>query len=91
MEEFTDFCDNTLKDTEYAIKTGTGRIADLRATIEETSAEIGAAGTEMEELGSNSAQKGTEIAEAKKVRASQHTDFENNEKEVLTSIDELSR
>merc|ERR1719456_1895055 len=91
MEEFTGFCDNTLKDTEYAIKTATGQIADLKATIEQTGSEIEAAGAEVEELGSNAAQKGAEIAEAKKVRASQHADFESNEAEVLTSIDELSR
>merc|ERR550514_2227416 len=80
MEEFTDFCDNTLKDTDYAIKTATGQIADLKATIEQTGAEIEAAGAEIEELGSNAAQKGAEIAEAKKVQAAQHADFESNEK-----------
>merc|ERR1719456_712873 len=57
MEEFTDFCDNTLKDTEYAIKTATGQIADLKATIEQTGSEIEASSSEIEEIGSKLAQK----------------------------------
>merc|ERR1719456_1968415 len=91
MEEFSDFCDNTLKDTEYAIKTATGQIAELKATIEETSAVIDGAATEVEDLSSKAAQKGAEIAEAKKVRAAQHEDFQGNEQELLTSVDELTR
>merc|ERR1719498_1520891 len=64
MDEFMDFCDNTLKDTDYAIKTATGQIADLKATIEQTSAQIDAYGTQIEDLGSKSASKGAELAES---------------------------
>jgi len=91
MEEFTDFCDNTLKDTDYAIKTATGEIADLKASIEQASAEIDASSSEIEEIGSKLAQKGSEIADAKKVRAAGNADFRANEKELQGTIDEVTR
>merc|ERR1719313_3252338 len=91
MEEYTEFCDDELKDKGYAIETAGRSIADLDATVESSTAQIGQLEDEIATLGTTIAAKSSELAEATKVRGAGNTDFVAAEKELLKSIDELGR
>jgi chromosome segregation ATPase len=91
MEEYTTFCDDELKDKGYAIETAGRAIADLTATVEASTANIGELSDEIATLGTTGAAKSKELADATKVRAAGNADFEAAEKELVKSIDELSR
>jgi len=91
MEEYTAFCDDELKDKGYAIETAGRSILDLSASIEYATAQVGKLADEIATLGSTNAAKSSELAEATKVRAAGNADFEAAEKELVKSVDELSR
>merc|ERR1719310_2496027 len=91
MEEYSAFCDDELKDKGYAIETAGRSIADLDATVESSTAQIGKLEDEIATLGTTIAAKSSELAEATKVRKAGNEDFAAAEKELLKSIDELGR
>merc|ERR1719230_1071039 len=91
MEEYTTFCDDELKDKGYAIETAGRTIGDLTATIDSSTANVGELTDEIATLGTTIAAKSKELADATKVREGQKADFEAAEKELVKSIDELSR
>jgi hypothetical protein len=91
MEEYTAFCDDELKDKGYAIETAGRTIGDLTATIDSSTANIGELSDEIATLGTTNAAKSKELADATKVREGQAADFGAAEKELVKSIDELSR
>merc|ERR1719261_671842 len=66
-------------------------IEDLTATIDSSTANVGELTDEIATLGTTNAAKSKELAEAVKVREGQKADFEAAEKELVKSIDELSR
>merc|ERR1719420_2486508 len=66
MEEYTNFCDDELKDKGYAIETAGRSIADLSATVEDASAQIMELTDEISTLGTTIAAKSKELADATK-------------------------
>merc|ERR1719161_1706556 len=91
MEEYTAFCDDELKDKGYAIETAGRAIGDLTATVESSTANIAELSDEIATLGTTNAAKSKELADATKVREAGNADFTAAEKELVKSIDELSR
>jgi len=91
MTEYTTFCDDELKDKGYAIETAGRSIGDLTATVDSSTANIGQLADEIATLGTSNAAKSAELGKATKVRATQQGDFKAAEKELVKSIDELSR
>jgi len=91
MEEYTQFCDNELKDKAYAIQTATRTIEDLSATVQDSDATITVKASEIVDLGTLIAAKESELAKATSVREGEHKDFGASEKELVKSIDQLSR
>jgi len=91
MEEYTAFCDDELKDKGYAIETAARAIGDLSATKENAAALITELTDEIATLGTTIAEKSSELAKATEVRKGQTSDFEAAEKELVKSVDELSR
>merc|ERR1719238_1838052 len=91
MEEYLSFCDDGLKDKGYAIETAGRSIEELSATIEDAKAQITELGDEISTLGTTLAAKDKELMEVTKSREAQHEDFVAAEKELVTSIDQLSR
>jgi len=91
MAEFSDFCDKELADINYAIETAAGQITDFNAGIEDAQAQISALGTVVAESSSKIAAKETELSDAQKVRDAGNRDFQDNERELSNSIDELTR
>jgi len=91
MEEYTAFCDDELKDKGYAIETAARAIGDLSATKENAAALITELTDEIATLGTTIAEKSSELAKATEVRKGQNADFQAAEKELVRSVDELSR
>jgi len=91
MEEYTTFCDDTMKDKAYAIKTAESQIADLNADVEDATASIAELEDEIASLGTEIAGKDKELYEATTVRKTAHEAFVASEKEMLGSVDELMR
>jgi len=91
MEEYTAFCDDTIKDKAYAIKTAESQSVDLDADIEDATASIAELEDEIASLGNEIAGKEKELQEAMTVRKTAHEAFVASEKEMLASVDELMR
>jgi len=91
MEEYTVFCDDELKAKGYAIETSTREIAELEATIADSTATIAAMSDEVATLGTEAAMKQKELYEATQVRKSGSADFAAAEAELVKSVDECSR
>ena len=91
MEEYSEWCETEQSDNTYAIKTATSKIADLSAAMADGEAQASAFATQISELGSTIASKETELAEAADMRKTDRANFESTEKELLDTVDELSR
>merc|ERR550514_970305 len=91
MTEYLEYCDFEAKDTQFAITTGTREIADQEAVITDCSAKVEGYESEISSLSSEIASKETEVTEAKEIRAEERKDFMGAERDILTTIDELSR
>jgi len=91
MEKYTTFCDDELKDKGYAIETATTKIGDLGAAIADAQATIAETADEVSTLGSVIAGKNKELYDAGVVRKDGNADFVAAEKELVTTIDQLSR
>merc|ERR1719161_2396842 len=66
-------------------------IEDLTATIDSSTANVGELTDEIATLGTTIAEKSSELAKATEVRKGQTSDFKAAEKELVKSVDELSR
>jgi len=91
MKEYTAYCDDEAKDKGYAIKTATGAIEELKATIESSTATVATCDDEISTLGTVIAGKEKELSEAKAVRKEEHDNFVASEKELVETIDQLGR
>merc|ERR1719463_469580 len=91
MEEYTTFCDDELKDKGYAIETAASKIGDLEAVIADAQATIAETADEIATLGTVLAGKNKELYEAGVVRKEGNADFVAAEKELVTTVDQLSR
>jgi len=91
MEEYSAFCDDEATTKGYQIKDSTRHIADLGATIEDSKATITQAETEIVALGAELANKDKELAAANSVRSEEHATFQATEKELVNTVDSMSR
>jgi len=91
MEEYSTYCDDTLKDKAYAIETAGSEINDFMATIEDSKATVATTSDEIATLGSVMAAKNKELYEAGEVRKAGNADFTAAEKELVESVDQLAR
>jgi chromosome segregation ATPase len=91
MAEYTEFCDKESSDKGYAIKTATSKIEDLTATIEKCTSKIPAYEDQIATLGTDVASKQKQLYEATELRSKEKADFDAQEKELVTAIDQLDR
>jgi len=91
METYTAFCDDELKDKAYAIETAGSKLNDLSAVVEDSRATIAEMEDESTTLGTVMAGKEKELYTATTERAASHDDFVAAEKEMVASIDQLTR
>merc|ERR1719460_3198199 len=91
MSEYTEYCDNEMSAKGYAIETASRKIEDLTAAIEDGEAKIVSYKDEITTLASEEAAKNGQLATATAERKSDKAEFEASEKELLTSLDQLTR
>merc|ERR1719262_836268 len=91
MNDYTAWCDQETGDKTFAIKSATSKINDVNAVITDTTAQIASHETDITQFGSEIAEKEQELADAANVRKSDRANFEAAEKEVMNTIDELTR
>jgi hypothetical protein len=91
MEEYSTFCDDESTAKGFAIKTAADDIEGYKAVIEETTGSISQLGAAIEAAGSEAAAKTSELNSATKIRGNENADFVAAEKELVDSVDALSR
>merc|ERR1719265_2914903 len=91
MTEYADFCDKESSEKGYNIKTAVSKIEDLKAIVEENTLKIPGLEDEVSTLGTEIADKQSDLTEAKKVRDAERADFVAIEKDLATSIEQLGK
>merc|ERR1719428_416037 len=89
MAEYTQWCDDTITELSYGIKSAKTKIADLSATIEDNGAQITALDEELAELGNEIAARTSEVEEANAIREKEHNTFLKAEEEQTAAVSEL--
>lgn len=90
-ETFAEWCEDQAKDRQFEIKTGKAQAADLRATIEKTSAEIEADNSRIGDLTQAIAANEADLKKAADIRAKEHGTFKKEENEMVETVDTLRR
>lgn len=89
--EFSEWCEDTSKDTMYEIKTGKGNVADLKATIEKESANIAVQESSIDDLAGQIATDEADLKAATEIREKEASAFSSEEKDLVETIDTLER
>jgi len=89
--EYVEWCDDTSKNTEYAIDTATKQKAKLEAQIGELTSEIQVAGSKIDDLASSVATATKDADNAALIRGKEAADFSASENELMDAISALTR
>ena len=89
--EYFEWCDDTAKTGEHAIKTASSDKAKLEAKIAELSSDIKASTGTIEELAAAIAQAEAELKDATLIREKEAADFAASEHELMDAVDTLGR
>jgi len=89
--EYFEWCDETSKNTDYAIKTSSDQKAKLEAQIDKLTSDIEVAGSKIEELSAAIAKSEAEAKSATLIREKEAAEFTTAEKELIEAVDALGR
>jgi len=89
--EYVEWCDDTSKNTGFAIDTATKEKAQLEAKIQQLTSDMEASSTKIDGLASDVATGDAELKDATLIRGKEAADFATSEKELVESIDALNR
>merc|ERR1719456_405093 len=90
-EEFTDFCNDESKETQFEIKTGKSDSERASAAVADETAKIGAAEAKIDELSSTIATNEKDLAAATEIRDKEHADFLKMDAALAETVDMLTR
>merc|ERR1719478_1478821 len=90
-DEHAEWCEDRSKQVGFEIKTGKAEVAELKATIEEETATIGALESKIEELSNDIKTDEADLDTATKIREKEAADFAAEEKELTETLDTLER
>merc|ERR1719265_163681 len=90
-DEYSEWCEDRSTQLGFEIKTGKAEVVELKATIEEETATIGALESKIEELSNDIKTDEADLDAATKIRATEASDFSAEEKELTTVISMLER
>merc|ERR1719456_1604856 len=90
-EEFTDYCNDESKETQFAIKTGKGDSERASAAVADETAKIGAAEAKIDELSTTIATNEKDLAAATEIREKEHADFVKMDADLAETVDMLTR
>jgi len=91
MDEYTTWCDEEANEKEDAITSSKRTIKDLTATIGDAEATIGSLTSKIEELSSKISTSEADLKQATSIRKKEQADFSAAEKELVDTVDSLSR
>jgi len=89
--EYFEWCDDTSKNTGFAIQTGEKQKSKLEATIAELSGNIAVGVSKIEELGGAISTAQAELGDAKAIRGKESAEFTASETELVDAIETLGR
>jgi len=89
--EYVEWCDDTNKNTGFAIETAEKAKANLEAKIGELTGNIAASDSQIEELAASIAKGEGELKDATTIRNKEAADFSASEAELSDTIDTLGR
>eukprot|EP00746_Dinoflagellata_sp_MGD_P000782 gnl/MRDRNA2_/MRDRNA2_101417_c0_seq1.p1 gnl/MRDRNA2_/MRDRNA2_101417_c0~~gnl/MRDRNA2_/MRDRNA2_101417_c0_seq1.p1 ORF type:complete len:736 (+),score=241.76 gnl/MRDRNA2_/MRDRNA2_101417_c0_seq1:108-2315(+) len=91
MDEYFDYCDDTKKEKDFAIRDAATIIEDSSALIEDNTAQIKALDIDIEQITIEMDEKNEEFKKAEKVRAKEHEEFKKREAQQVIMVDELAK
>lgn len=89
--EYVEWCDDTSKNTGFAIQTAEKGVETLTAKIQELSGNIAASGSTIDGLAASIAQGESELKDGTDIRNKEAAEFSASESELVDSIDTLGR
>jgi hypothetical protein len=90
-EEFTAYCNDESKETQFEIKTGKSDAERASATVANEAAKIGAAEAKIEELSTSIATSEKDLKSATAIREKENADFEKVQAELSEGVSMLER
>jgi len=90
-DEFAEWCEDRSRNLGFEIKTGKAEVESLTASIAEEEATIGELTAKVEELVAAVASNDKDLKAATKIRSKESKDFAAEEKELMETIDMLTR
>merc|ERR1719253_2121952 len=90
-DEYSEWCEDRSTQLGFEIKTGKAEVAELQATIEEETANIGALESKIEELSNDIKTDEADLDAATKIREKEAADFAAEEKELTETLGMLER
>jgi len=90
-EEFTSFCNDESKETQFEIKTGSGEGERAAATVAQENAKGDAAASKIEDLSTDIATNSKDLASATKIRESERADFNKLDADLAETVDMITR
>jgi len=91
MEEYTTWCDEEQNSKEDAITSSKRTIGDLTATVEDSKGQIATLSSTIEEVTGKISEAEAELSEATSLRSKENADFTAAEKELVDTMDSLTR
>jgi chromosome segregation ATPase len=91
MGEYTKWCDEEANQKEDAITSAKRTIGDLEASIQDSAAQIQALSAEADELTTKISKAEADLESATYIRDDERSTFEGSEKELVETVDTLSR
>jgi len=91
FKEFFEWCDDTSKNGDFAIKTAKAQKGKLEAKIGELTSEVDTSSGKIEELAAAVAQGEAELKDAAVIRKKEESEFQSSEAELMEAIDTLGR
>jgi len=89
--EFAEWCEDRSRNIGFEIKTGKSEVESLSAAIAEETATIGSLTTKVEELAAALASNDDDLKAATTIRTKESADFGAEEKELVETVDMLTR
>merc|ERR1719223_597728 len=86
-KEYFEWCDDSAKNAQFAIKTATAEKEELEAKISDLAAKIETSNAKIEDLSGAIASDEKELKEATKIREKELAEFEKSEAELMDTVD----
>jgi len=88
---FAEMCEDSSRNLHNEIKTGKASINELKATIDKATADVAVSEDQISDFASAISEDDASLQKATKLRAKEHAVFAAEEKELMTTVNTISR